>query len=284
MYDLYSLFLPLFFNHRDYFYDYCEIGSIYGSPMDCLWGGGRVEMGLTSPEDVIALMSEYGVSSRLTFSNLLLREKHLSDKRCNNLCEMFEKGSVRNGIIIGSEILLDYIKKNYPGFYFVSSTTKVLTDFEDFRREVGREEFSYVVPDFRLNKAFDKFSDLTEEEKNKMEMLCNECCSPLCKNRKKCYEDVSRKNLGEEGPEHACESPDAAKGYRFSRAIENPCFIGPEEIINKYLPIGINNFKIEGRGLGSAIILEMLLFYMTKPEYRIYVREAIYLDSMLDLF
>ena len=47
---------------------------------------------------------------------------------------------------------------------------------------------------------------------------------------------------------------------------------------------GIFNFKIEGRGLGSALVLEFLLYYMTKPEYQLHVREAIYLDNMLDLF
>ena len=42
-YELYRLFLPLFREHREYFYDWCEIGSIYGAPPDCIWGGGRVE-------------------------------------------------------------------------------------------------------------------------------------------------------------------------------------------------------------------------------------------------
>ena len=51
-----------------------------------------------------------------------------------------------------------------------------------------------------------------------------------------------------------------------------------------YLPGGFSNFKIEGRGLGSALILEFLLYYMTKPEYQLRVREEIYLDNMLDLF
>ena len=36
-YELYKVFLPLFYHHREYFYDWCEIGSIYGSPEDCLW-------------------------------------------------------------------------------------------------------------------------------------------------------------------------------------------------------------------------------------------------------
>ncbi len=35
-YELYKVFLPLFYHHREYFYDWCEIGSIYGSPEDCL--------------------------------------------------------------------------------------------------------------------------------------------------------------------------------------------------------------------------------------------------------
>ena len=39
-YELYRIFLPLFRKHREYFYDWCEIGSIYGAPSDCIWGGG----------------------------------------------------------------------------------------------------------------------------------------------------------------------------------------------------------------------------------------------------
>ena len=41
-YELYRRFLPLFREHREYFFDRCEIGSIYGAPADCIWGGGRV--------------------------------------------------------------------------------------------------------------------------------------------------------------------------------------------------------------------------------------------------
>lgn len=66
--------------------------------------------------------------------------------------------------------------------------------------------------------------------------------------------------------------------------MKNPAFIGIEDIRKIYLPMGFQNFKIEGRGLGSALILEFLLYYMTKPEYQLTVREEIYLDSMLDIF
>lgn len=284
-YELYKVFLPLFREHREYFYDWCDIGSIYGAPADCIWGGGRAGFGDNEPEEVLALMQEYGISAWLTFSNSLLREEHLLDKKCNALCRLFEEtGNTQNGVIVHSELLLDYLKKKYPNLYFVSSTTKVLTDFQEFLKEVKREDFQYVVPDFRLNKSFDKLNTLTQTEKDKVEFLCNECCWFGCRDRKRCYETVSRKNLGENCPEHHCAAPNAEEGYLFSKAMTNPGFIGIEDIQNRYLPMGFSNFKIEGRGLGSALVLEFLLYYMVKPEYQIHIREAIYLDNMLDLF
>ena len=283
--ELYRAFLPLFRERREWFYDWCEIGSVYGAPGDCLWGGGRVGFGEARPADVAALMREYGVSARLTFSNSRLRPEHLSDGKCNALCALFEEsGGVENGVILHSELLLDYLRERYPGLYRVSSTTKVLTDFGDFEAELNRPEFRFVVPDFRLNKAFDRLFGLSDDQKAKVEFLCNECCWFQCSERRACYENVSLKNLGEPCPDHVCASPTAQRGYRFSDAMENPGFIGIDDIRNTYLPNGFFHFKIEGRSLGSAVVLEFLLYYMTKPEHQLKVREAIYLDSALDLF
>ncbi len=284
-YELYAAFLPLYRAHREYFYDWCEIGSIYGAPISCLWGGGRVSSGTCDARSALALTQGYGISARLTFSNSLLREEHLKDRTCNALCRLFsESGTVQNGVIVHSELLLDHLKAACPQLYFVSSTTKVLTDFSQLRRELERPEFSYVVPDFRLNKAFASLNTLPQALKDKVEFLCNECCWFGCKDRRTCYEAVSRKNLGETAPEHHCKAPDAKYGYRFSRAMENPGFIGIADIQNTYLPMGFSNFKIEGRGLGSALILEFLLYYLTKPDCQLRVREKIYLDNALDLF
>ena len=234
---------------------------------------------------MLDLMAEYDISARLTFSNSLLRPEHLSDPKCNALARLFAGyGGPKNGVIVHSDLLLRYLQAEYPGLYFVSSTTKVLTDFPSLRQELDRAAFRYVVPDFRLNKALPQLDALPQGLKDKVEFLCNECCFFGCKDRKACYRAVSRKNLGEPGPEHRCAAPDAAGGYRFSKAMENPGFIGVEDIQNIYLPMGFSNFKIEGRSLGSALVLEFLLHYLTRPEYQLHVREEIYLDNMLDLF
>lgn len=286
-YEFYCEFLPVWQEHREWFYNWCDIASIYGAPEGCLWGGGRTSFGKADARDVLALMDEYGISARLTFSNSLLREEHLADKKCNELCRLFEIAKIPSGVIVHSDLLVDYLKLKYPDLYLISSTTKVLTDFETLRTELERSDFKYVVPDFRLNKAFDKLSKLTQEEKDKVEFLCNECCDINCHSRKACYENVSRKNLataGEEIPDHKCSGKDGQGGYKFSLAMKNPAFISVHDIQETYLPMGFTNFKIEGRGLGSAILLEFILYYMTKPEYQLQVREEIYLDSMLDLF
>ncbi|MCR5762917.1 MAG: hypothetical protein K6G00_05980 [Treponema sp.] len=283
-YELYRIFLSLFRIHREWFYPWCDIGSIYGAPADCLWGGGRAGFGQADSKDAFSLMEECNISARLTFSNSLLKEEHLSDKKCNGLCTLFSKSKTPSGVIVHSDLLAGYIKDRFPGLYLVSSTTKVLTDFEDLNAELRRTDFKYVVPDFRLNKSFERLNGLSQVQKDKVEFLCNECCSFGCKDRKSCYESVSKKNLGQDVPEHQCSSPKASGGYRFSLAMENPGFIGINDIQERYVPMGFSNFKIEGRSLGSALILEFLLYYMTKPEHQLQVREEIYLDSMLDLF
>ncbi|MEE1378438.1 MAG: hypothetical protein UF438_06975 [Oribacterium sp.] len=284
-YELYARFLPLYRAHRAYFYDWCEIGSIYGAPRDAIWSGGRISDGTTTPENVLTLMRDYGISARLTFSNSLLQPEHLHDPACNALCRLFSEGAApANGVIVSSDLLIDYLRTHYPKLYLVSSTTKVLTDFSDLRHELARPEFRFVVPDFRLNKAWPSLRALPQAAKDKVEFLCNECCWFGCRDRKACYEAVSRIALGIPGPKHHCAAPHAAEGYRFSKAMENPGFISLDDIRNTYLPMGFSQFKIEGRSLGSALILEFLLYYLTRPEYQIHVREALYLDNMLDLF
>lgn len=282
-YDFYEKFLPLYRNQRHYFYDWCEIGSIYGSPADCIWSGGRISYVNNDPDKVFSLVKKYNISARLTFSNSMICQEHFSDLRCNELCRLLSEIN-GNGVIVHSDVLLEYLKEKYPNLYFVSSTTKVLVDFNELIDEVNRDDFAYVVIDFRLNKAFAQLETLNQTQKDKVEFLCNECCWIGCKDRKKCYETVSRQNLGIDCVDHVCKAPHSNDGYRFSKAMENPSFISKDDILQTYVPMGFSNFKIEGRDLGNALLLEFILYYMVKPEYQIHVREEMYLDTMLDLF
>lgn len=100
-YEFYRAFLPLYRAHRAYFYDWCEIASIYGAPEGCIWGGGRVGSGTAGAQEVLALMQDFDISARLTFSNCLLRPEHLIDRPCNALCRAFsDSAGPQNGVIV----------------------------------------------------------------------------------------------------------------------------------------------------------------------------------------
>ena len=63
-------------------------------------------LGEADAEKVLDLMQEYQISARLTFSNSLLREEHLQDRKCNELCALLEKNNKpQNGVIIHSDLL-----------------------------------------------------------------------------------------------------------------------------------------------------------------------------------
>mgnify|MGYP006961001899 CR=1 FL=1 len=180
---------------------------------------------------------------------------------------------MQSGVIVHSELLLDYLKTHYPQLYFVSSTTKVLTEFQQLRAETAREEFRYVVPDFRLNKAFGELDSLPQAQKDKVEFLCNECCWVGCRDRSAAMrmsaEKISAKPAPNTSVPHRVRRKATASRRRWKSGVyrhqgHSGCLYAD----------GIFNFKIEGRGLGSALVLEFLLYYMTKPEYQLHVREA----------
>ena len=100
--------------------------------------------------------------------------------------------------------------------------------------ELKKDDFLYVVPDFRLNKV-QQLESLLQKDKDKVEFLCNECCFIGCLERKKCYETVSRQNLGEDCLDHVCKAMNSHEGYRFSKAMQNSSFISVEDIQNNYL-------------------------------------------------
>lgn len=282
-YNFYKKFLPVFYNFRHFFYSYIEIGSIYGSPSFAIWNSGRARGRSTKIsadiDDVMALLNEYGISGRFTFSNSLLEEKHFSDTYCNYLCEKFQ--SKNNGIIIASDALKNYISQKCPDFHFISSTTKCLSDLNDLVKELNDDTFKYVVPDYNFNNDFEQLEKIPENLRAKVEFLCDESCMPKCPVRKQSYERISRGSLFMDEGEFVCS--DKRKFIKhFSRIQKNKTFISRNAIEEKYLPLGFSNFKLEGREYGESRLLEEILFFMAKPEHHLEIREMVYLNPYVD--
>ena len=136
-YELYRRFLPLFRTHREYFYDWCEIGSLYGAPENCLWGGGRFSCGECDPQAMMALLREYGISARLTFSNSLLREEHLADERCTFTFTLNAYYSMFSGILrLYDPALLARVPKDLPLLFLAGDADPVGEQGKGVRRAI----------------------------------------------------------------------------------------------------------------------------------------------------
>ena len=66
-------------------------------------------------------------------------------------------------------------------------------------------------------------------------------------------------------------------------AITNSCnYVSPEDIWEKYVPMGFKHFKLEGRTDSIFNVIEVYCHYMIKPEYQGKVRFMLY-DRMEQL-
>ena len=60
--------------------------------------------------------------------------------------------------------------------------------------------------------------------------------------------------------------------YNFYQITHYSTFVSNNDVYGRYLDMGFNNFKIEGRVLSKPNVIESYVYYLVKPEYRDRVR------------
>ena len=280
------VFLAMLENSPEFFREGVEIASFYGVFPPAVWNGGRVMPGNCDKQfvrGVLKYFNDKGIPLRFTFTNPMIEEKHLSDPFCNMILSYANNGM--NGCIVASDLLEDYIRKNYPKMKITSSTCKRITDPEKLNNELDKE-YHLVVLDYDFNNRFDVLEKI--ENKDKCEILVNPCCVPACKNRSDHYKVIGLEQIAinehmKKNPANVPYEPDrfAKQHSEYKAALECTCehrtifeikdlptHISPEDIWNKYVPMGFTNFKIEGRTFDLFNLMEHYLYYMIKPECR----------------
>lgn len=263
---IYDCLTSLYVYRREIFKDNLEIGSIYGCPGYHIWNGGRYVTGHKTVEDlerIKTFMSNANISVRFTYTNCLITEEHTNDTLCNITTSLFH--DEHNDILCNSEILEKYLREKYPKYSFISSTTKRLLDIEDVNKETTRD-YKLVVLDYALNKDFKTLKKIKHKEK--IEILCNAVCMPNCPRRKEHYYQISKAQLNND-PRELLVCNDAANSL--DKAMLKPHFISVNDI-NKYLKLGFRHFKLEGRATHPLDLVEILLYYLIKDEYKMEIR------------
>ncbi len=262
--------------HRpEFFYDNIEIASSYGCFPPALWNGGRTVVGAVRREKIDYIIKEYnsrGIPIRYTFTNPLVTESDLNDPFCNMITKAAHNGL--NEIIVNKPCLEEYIRKKYPKYPIISSTVKQIENLDDLNAELLKD-YKLVVLDYNWNHDYKTLEAI--EKKDKIELLINPYCTPNCKRRKAHYEYLGKiqrihnESVFGNNPsapvineKFSCPN----MSIDFYRAGKLGNFITNRQIYEKLYPMGYSNFKIEGRMVHAADILESFCYYLIKPEYR----------------
>ncbi len=260
----------------EFFRPEVEIASFFGEFPTSLWNGGRFSNGDQCDagfiRSVIGAINGLGIPIRYTYTNPLLTKKDLDDPYCNFCMQAADNG--KNEVIVVSEVLEEYIRKRYPRFRINSSTCKEIREIDALNAELDKD-YHLVVLDYNLNNQFDLLEKI--KDKSRCEILVNACCVPNCKRRGEHYRAIARqqeivlknrklppsKQLPMKGWQ--CEYGDKNTYYTIQKY---PTFVSPEDVFEKYLPMGFTNFKIEGRTANLFGLIDKYAHYLMRPERR----------------
>lgn len=256
--------------YPEYFYENIEIGALYGCFPGSLWNGGRIEHGFCYRHEVQATLetlNEQGIACRYTFTNPLLKEKHLSDTFCNLCMELGDNG--KNEVLVHAPVLEEYIRENYPSYQILSSTTKCIDTEAELENE-RKKDYKLVVLDVSFNNT-DRIWRLPE--KSRYEILVDSFCRDCCPSRKAHYREVGRAQLEFDRMDFAPCKAVERNFYQISR--QNQMFITNEDLYGKYAVAGFRHFKLDGRAFNRYKVIESYVYYMALPAHRDMVREAL---------
>ena len=274
-YVLNTMILALYKTNRHYFYDNIEIESVYGTLPGLIWTGCRFiypiqEINPYSSEiyDMRDAYNDFNIKLRHTFTNSELTEDMLLDYRGNSWLKACEKEG--NGVIVATELMAEYIRKNYPTYEIIWSTSCNLTDIDKIN-ELSEQDM--VVLDYSFNTDKKSLAKFTHPEN--LEILCAEYCIDNCPQRQEHYKFHSKMILNAEKDrrvESACPffSPYKSNFYEILKTRDH--VLTHEQVEELYNLYGINHFKLNGRALSVIDYVEVMMYYLIKPEYRDYAR------------
>lgn len=229
---------------------------VHGAPLSYRWNGGRVDPDFSIADshiqNVVDAYKKYDIGCMLTFSNRFLTEKDLDDPECNALLDLLNSwGTKKNGVIVASDILADYIRSTFPNLHLMASIIKVTC-------EKGEGDLSYYKA---LESRFDSYVvDVNDNEnkellagldRSKAEILVNSCCVYHCPHKAEHYDllvKVHDKTSGVSMDTVLAYQHKHCKAYPVGRQlgkVRNHC-LSMDDLQELYT-MGFRQFKLQGR-------------------------------------
>ena len=263
-------------NEPDFFRPGVEIASFFGEFPTSLWNGGRISIADQCDagfiQNVVKSINAVGIPIRYTYTNPLLDQDDLQDAYCNFCMKVADNGM--NEVLVVSPILEEYIRAKYPGFKINSSTCKEIRNVDEVNAELEKD-YQLVVLDYNFNNQFDLLQKI--EKKDRCEILVNAICIPNCPRRGEHYRhmaEMERTALTNRKLPPDKQVPiepwqcECLFKNTFYDAMKYPTYVSPDDIWEKYVPMGFVNFKLEGRNTNLFGLIDQYVYYLMKPERR----------------
>lgn len=265
------VFAQLMRDCPQFFFDDVRIQSVYGCFPGCIVNGGRAFVrepySARQIEATFEALDGQGIAARLTFTNMLVEERHLEDPYFNLILDAAADHGA--GVIVYSDLVDAYVRARHPRMERTLSTTREILDAAELNRAL--EEFALVVLNYNKNKDL-AFLDQVEHPE-RLEVMANELCNPGCPHRNEHYLHNSRDQLA--GTVTEFRRCDLSGKDFFKLAPTSPTILTNDDVRTLHERYGVPRFKIVGRGVAPDVNLESYLYYLVRPEHRAGLREAL---------
>ncbi len=286
--ELNLFFVKLQSRAREVFRDGVCIESVYGGVPGSKFCGGRGTVGKSwLGGDVVSLIEEYngyGVGCNVTYTNQFIDKAALEQSTFSmgllDALNQLSSSKAVNGVIIYADVLNAYLRENLPALRRILSTTREIVAEDQIRSALA--EYDRVVVSYNLTREESLLKSLSSA--GGLEVMVNEYCTPGCPNRNRHYRQISIDQIrGVQSP-FACAfadmMPPQAHGF-LSGLIDGDVFLRNEEVRRYHDHLGIDSFKIVGRGLALYDVIDSYLYYLIKPEYWNEVRDSLVHSDIL---
>ena len=260
--------------------------TYYDMPNNCAWNGGRVNRTIDMTERMVATYNKFKHGICLGFTNNVILD--VGDETGNHLLRMITGENNPNklhGVVLCSETLRRYLRKNYPELILTYSITGHPTtdqlNFEGYYKEL-EAKYDVIVPKYSHLPQVIELLEAGKLDGSKYEILVNDNCNVTCQFYSEHFAQISHLNSSikhpwEEDKERSYQIEIKPKIKAGPIKKEANCVQDDIKVqeLQRFYNMGVRHFKISGRDL------EDIEFEYRLPEHLREIQQIETRDSLL---
>jgi hypothetical protein len=254
----YELLLLYMLKNRSLFKD-VEL-TYYDMPDNCVWNGGRINRNIEFSDKMLNTFNKYKQGMCLGFTNNVILD--VGDETGNKLLNMVANNNPNkmHGVVLMSETLRRYIRRNFPELKLTYSITGHPTtdqlNFEGYYKEL-EEKYDVIVPKYSHMDAILPLMQAGKLDGSKYEILINDNCNTKCQFYLEHFHQINHMNRTIKTPWES----DWDKSFQveikpmIKPGIQKTSHCVQDDMDSNYLvpyvDVGVTHFKISGRDLSD---------------------------------